>query len=58
VTLKVAVDLISVDDGSCHTVRAFGKALDDADKVPAKAMSAAYKSAMLQSFCIPVVDAD
>ena len=54
VTLKVAFDLISVDDGSCHTVEAFGEALDEGDKATAKAMSAAYKSAMLQAFCIPV----
>jgi hypothetical protein len=55
VTLKVAFDLTSAEDGSCHTVEAFGEALDDSDKATAKAMSAAYKSAMLQAFCIPVV---
>ena len=54
VTLKVAFDFISVDDASCHTVEAFGEALDEGDKATAKAMSAAYKSAMLQAFCIPV----
>jgi hypothetical protein len=58
VTLKVAFDLISVDDGSCHTVESFGEALDDSDKATAKAMSAAYKSAMLQSFCVPVLGMD
>jgi hypothetical protein len=58
VTLKVAFDFVSVDDGSRHTVRAFGEALDETDKATAKAMSAAYKSAMLQSFCMPVVGTD
>jgi hypothetical protein len=58
VTLKVAFDLISVEDGSCHTVEAFGEALDESDKATAKAMSAAYKTAMLQAFCIPVVGED
>ncbi|MBC7989520.1 MAG: hypothetical protein H7Y19_08060 [Luteimonas sp.] len=58
VTLKVAFDLISVEDGSCHTVESFGEALDESDKATAKAMSAAYKSVMLQAFCIPVVGQD
>lgn len=58
VTLKVAFDLISVEDGSCHTVESFGEAMDESDKATAKAMSAAYKSAMLQAFCIPVVGED
>ena len=54
VTLKVAFDLVSVLDGSRHTVKAFGEALDDSDKATAKAMTSAFKGAMLQSFCIPV----
>jgi hypothetical protein len=58
VTLKVAFDLISVEDGSCHTVQSFGEALDESDKATAKAMSAAYKSAMLQSFCVPIIGED
>lgn len=58
VTLKVAFDLVSAEDGSCHTVEAFGEALDDSDKATAKAMSAAYKSAMLQALCIPVIGED
>jgi len=58
VTLKVAFDLVSADDSSCHTVEAFGEALDEGDKATAKAMSAAYKSAMLQTFCIPVGGAE
>jgi hypothetical protein len=55
VALRVAFDLVSPEDGSSHRVEAFGEALDAGDKATAKAMSAAYKSAMLQTFCIPVV---
>lgn len=61
VTLRVAFTLTSVDDGSSHTVEAYGEALDGGDKATAKAMSAAYKAAMVQTFCIPVAgteDAD
>ena len=54
VGLRVAFDLVSVADGSKHTVEAFGEALDEGDKGTAKAMTAAYKSAMFQTFCIPV----
>lgn len=54
VKLKVAFDLVSADDGSSHRIESFGEALDHADKGTAKAMSAAYKSAMLQAFCVPV----
>ena len=61
ILLRVAFDLVSVEDGSVHTVEAYGEALDDGDKGTAKAMSAAYKAVMLQAFCIPVTgteDAD
>jgi hypothetical protein len=61
VMVRVAFDLVSVEDGSVHTVEAYGEALDEGDKGTAKAMSAAYKGAMLQAFCIPVAgteDAD
>ena len=61
VALRVAFDLVSSADGSSHTVEAFGEALDASDKATAKAMSSAYKHAMLQAFCVPVVqigDAD
>ena len=54
----VAYDLISSRDGTRHTVRAAGEALDPSDKATAKALSAAYKSAMLQTFCIPVGGAE
>lgn len=53
VTLKVAFDLVSADDGSFHTIEAYGEALDAGDKATAKAMSSAYKMAAVQTFCIP-----
>src|SRR5690349_16737248 len=56
VVLKMAFSLVSADDGSSHLVEAYGEALDAGDKGTAKAMSAAYKSAMIQVFCIPVGD--
>ena len=58
VELLVAYDLVSGRDGSRHVVRAFGEAVDPSDKATAKALSAAYKSAMLQTFCIPVAGID
>ena len=53
VTLKVGFTLTSVDDGTSHTIEVFGEAIDASDKATAKAMSAAFKSAMVQTFCIP-----
>lgn len=58
VALRVAFELTSVDDGSRHIVEAFGEALDPSDKATAKAMSAAYKSAMVQTFCIRCTGAE
>jgi len=61
VCLKVAFDIVSARDGSVHVMEAYGEALDHGDKATAKAMSAAYKQAMLLAFCIPVAgneDAD
>jgi hypothetical protein len=58
VALRVSYTLISADDGSSHGVEAYGEALDGGDKATAKAMSSAYKSAMIQSFCIPVAGAE
>lgn len=54
VALRVEFTLTSVDDGSSHVVEAYGEALDGGDKATAKAMSGAYKAAMVQTFCIPV----
>ena len=60
VRLLAAFVLVSARDGSSHTVQGWGEALDAGDKGTAKAMSSAYKGAMLQAFCIPVAcdDAD
>ena len=58
VTVRAAFDLVSALDGSVHAVESFGEAIDDSDKGTAKATSAAYKSAMLQAFCIPVPQTD
>jgi len=58
VRLLVSFDLVSSRDGSCHTVQSWGEALDTGDKGTAKAMSAAYKSAMLEVFCVPVASDD
>jgi len=58
VAIRAAFDLVSSLDGSTHTVESFGEALDVSDKATAKAISAAYKSAMLQTFCIPVPQED
>lgn len=53
VTVEGEFDFISALDGSKHTARTFGEAMDSADKATNKAMSAAYKYAAFQAFCIP-----
>lgn len=53
VTVDVEFDFVSAKDGSKHTARTFGEAMDSADKATNKAMSAAYKYVALQVFCIP-----
>jgi hypothetical protein len=35
-------------------IESFGEALDNGDKATSKAMTAAYKYAILQAFCIPI----
>ena len=52
-TVDVEFDFVSSHDGSKHTVKTYGEAMDSADKSTNKAMSAAYKYACMQSFCIP-----
>lgn len=54
VFLEVEFDLVASRDGSKHTIASFGEAMDMADKATNKAMSAAYKYACFQAFCIPV----
>lgn len=54
VTVEAEFDFVSAADGSSHTVKTYGEAMDSADKATNKAMSAAYKYAAFQTFCIPV----
>lgn len=53
VTVRVRFDLVSAEDGSKHEIYTYGEAMDSADKATNKAMSAAYKYAAMQAFCIP-----
>lgn len=53
VVLTVEFDLVSSIDGSRHTIRTMGEAMDTADKATNKAMSAAMKYACLMAFQIP-----
>lgn len=53
VTVEAEFDFVSSEDGSTHTVRTFGEAMDSGDKATNKAMSAAYKYAAFQAFAIP-----
>lgn len=51
--LTVEFDLVSAVDGSMHTIRTVGEAMDTADKSSNKAQSAAMKYACLMAFQIP-----
>ena len=53
VTVEVEFDFVAAEDGSKHTVKTFGEAMDSSDKATNKAMSAAYKYAAFQAFGIP-----
>ncbi len=53
VVVEAEFDVVSAHDGSTHVVRTFGEAQDSGDKATNKAMSAAYKYAAFQTFCIP-----
>lgn len=54
VTVEAEFDFVAAVDGSAHTCRTFGEAMDSSDKATNKAMSAAYKYAAFQAFCIPL----
>ena len=58
VTLKVKLDFISSEDGSCKSIEVYGESMDSGDKATNKAMSAAYKTACFQVFCIPTESQD
>lgn len=53
VVVEAEFDFICAQDGSKHTVKTFGEAMDSGDKATNKAMSAAYKYAAFQTFAIP-----
>ena len=53
VTVEVEFDFVCAQDGSKHTIKTFGEAMDSSDKATNKAMSAAYKYAAFQAFAIP-----
>lgn len=53
VVVEAEFDFVSSHDSTKHTVKTFGEAMDSGDKATNKAMSAAYKYAAFQTFCIP-----
>lgn len=53
VTVEAEFDLVSGEDGSKHTIKTFGEAMDSGDKGTNKAQSAAFKYAVMQAFTIP-----
>jgi hypothetical protein len=53
VVVDAEFDFVYAEDGSKHTVKTFGEAMDRGDKATNKAMSAAYKYAAFQTFAIP-----
>lgn len=53
VTVEAEFDFVCAEDGSKHTIKTFGEAMDRCDKATNKAMSAAYKYAAFQAFAIP-----
>lgn len=53
ITVTAEFDFVAAADGSSHTVRTYGEAMDRSDKATNKAMSAAYKYAAFMAFAIP-----
>jgi hypothetical protein len=53
ITVTMRFDFVSKWDGSKHEVCMYGEAMDSGDKATNKAMSAAFKYACMQAFCIP-----
>jgi hypothetical protein len=58
ITVAVEFDFVASADGSVHTIRAYGEAMDRGDKGTNKAMTAAYKYACFEAFCIPTEGSD
>ena len=54
VVVDAEFDFVAVEDGSKHTVKTYGEAMDSGDKATNKAMSIAYKYAVFLGFCVPV----
>lgn len=52
--IEVEYTFIYSEDGSTCKMVVYGEALDTSDKSTNKAMSAAYKYACIQAFCIPI----
>lgn len=52
--VEVEYDFVSAIDGSKHTARFFGEAMDTSDKSTNKAITAAFKYMCFQVFCIPI----
>ena len=52
-SVHVEYDFVCAADGSKHTISMYGEAMDSGDKSTNKAMSAAYKYAVMQAFSIP-----
>lgn len=53
VVLRMIFRFVSAEDATEFAVQAYGEAMDLGDKATSKAMSMAYKSAVLQTFAIP-----
>jgi hypothetical protein len=53
VTVEAEFDFVYAEDGTKHTVKVYGEAMDRGDKATNKAMSAAYKYAAFLAFAIP-----
>ena len=53
VNVDAEFDFVAVEDGSKHTIKTYGEAMDRGDKATNKAMSAAYKYAAFLAFAIP-----
>lgn len=52
--VEMEYDFVSAIDGSKHTARFFGEAMDSSDKSTNKAITAAFKYMCFQVFCIPL----
>jgi len=56
--VEAEFDFVAVSDGSKHTARTIGEGRDSGDKATNKAMSAAFKYALLMTFVVPLFGHD